>query len=126
MNKSVKLSKPTALQLGKAFSGMLEAASRRSSPAFATGSLLPEPKRVTVEDVEDRFFNFAKTVTYSERLDVLRFMEMSGGSFVSTLAVAWLHADARNSERMLKAFADIFLRYRALMLEMQAKEGLPL
>lgn len=46
-----------------------------------------------------------------ELLDVLDLMESTGGSFASSLARAWKHADLQNRLRMERAFGDLFMNY---------------
>jgi hypothetical protein len=48
---------------------------------------------------------------------VLQLMEKIGGSFVSSLAVAWMNADPANHARMMEAFDFIYDRYENMMRE---------
>lgn len=41
-------------------------------------------------------------------------MHQFGGGFARALAQAWWAADAQNRARLETAFADMFLRYRAM------------
>ena len=45
-------------------------------------------------------------------LDAAHYMEQYGGSFASYIAKAFIHADSDNTQRLLKAFPDLFLKYR--------------
>ncbi len=51
--------------------------------------------------------------------DVLQFMTAHAGSFVCTLAAAWLLADAQNSAKLMQAFGDVYERYAAQFLAAQ-------
>lgn len=53
-------------------------------------------------------------MTHDEKLEVIRAMQQTGGSFVSALAEAWLRADEDNSKRIQDAFPDYIARYRAI------------
>jgi hypothetical protein len=53
-------------------------------------------------------------MTHDEKLEVIRAMQQTGGSFVSALAEAWLRADDDNSKRIQDAFPDYIARYRAI------------
>jgi hypothetical protein len=50
-------------------------------------------------------------------LDAARYMEQYGGSFASHIAKAFIYADSDNTQRLLKAFPDLFLRYRRIAEE---------
>jgi hypothetical protein len=53
-------------------------------------------------------------MTHDEKLEVIRAMQETGGSFVRLLGEAWLHADESNSKRIQDAFPDYIARYRAI------------
>jgi len=50
-------------------------------------------------------------------LDAARYMEQYGGSFASSIGRAFFHADSDNTQRLLKAFPELFLKYRRIAEE---------
>ena len=55
-------------------------------------------------------------------LEVLRTMKEMGGSFVSALAEAWLHADSYNFQVLKTAFSNYWAQYERMVDIRQAKE----
>jgi hypothetical protein len=47
-------------------------------------------------------------------LDAAQLMESQGGSFARYIAKAYFAADSDNTQRLLKAFPDLFLKYRRM------------
>jgi hypothetical protein len=50
-------------------------------------------------------------------LDAAQLMESQGGSFARYIAKAYFAADSDNTQRLLKAFPDLFLKYRRMAEE---------
>jgi len=75
-----------------------------TDPRFATNAELPLDAAPITDD------------------DIVRAMEMLGGSFVSGLGKLWWKADAVNRERLKRAFEDYFVRYRNLLALKRSKE----
>jgi hypothetical protein len=53
-------------------------------------------------------------IKHDEKLDIIRAMTESGGSFVRALANAWLYADDDNCGRIELAFPEYIARYRSI------------
>ena len=50
-------------------------------------------------------------------LDAAMLMQRIGGSFAAHIAKAFIHADSDNTQRLLKAFPELFMRYRRMAEE---------
>lgn len=57
--------------------------------------------------------------------DVLRMMELRGGSFAAHLAIACMYADSQNLARIKVAFADLWATYRDMAEGEKAQQVAP-
>ena len=55
-------------------------------------------------------------------LDAAALMEQQGGSFARHIARAYFAADTDNTQRLLKAFPDLFMRYRRMAEEDRTRQ----
>lgn len=53
----------------------------------------------------------ATDLTYDQLFKAARTMEKIGGSFASSIAKAFFHADSTNAGRLVQAFGDLFVKY---------------
>jgi hypothetical protein len=56
-------------------------------------------------------------------LDAAALMEQQGGSFARYIAKAFFAADGDNTQRLLKAFPDLFLKYRRMAEEERTRQS---
>jgi hypothetical protein len=62
-------------------------------------------------------------MTHDEKLAMLRAMRVHGGSFVSMLSSAWLHADSDNCRRLEAAFPEYVAKYQAIAAKTKPEEN---